>query len=47
MEKFMPLCKIKYNKYKQKKSLWISYGILKLMKYRDKLYKNLNCMSKI
>ena len=46
MEKFMPLCKIKYNKYKHKKSLWISYGILKSIKYRDKLYKNLKCMSK-
>ena len=46
MEKFMPLCKIKYNKYKHKKSLWISYGIIKSIKYRDKLYRNLKCMSK-
>ena len=46
MDKFMPLCKIKYNKYKHKKSLWISYGILKSIKYRDKLYRNLKCMSK-
>ena len=42
----MPLCKIKYNKYKHKKSLWISYGIIKSIKYRDKLYRNLKCMSK-
>ena len=46
MDKFMPLCKIKYNKYKHKKSLWISYVILKSIKYRDKLYRNLKCMSK-
>ena len=42
----MPLCKIKYNKYKHKKSLWISDGIIKSIKYRDKLYRNLKCMSK-
>ena len=36
---FMSLRKVKYNKYKHKKTKWISFGIIKSIKYRDNLYK--------
>ena len=39
INKFMPLKKQKYNKYKFKQNEWIIFGILKSIKYRDKLYK--------
>ena len=32
---------VKFNKYKHKKSKWITYGILKSIRFRDKLYKKL------
>ena len=32
---------VKFNKYKHKKSSWITQGLLKSIKYRDKLYKRL------
>ena len=32
---------IKFNKYKHKKSKWITYGILKSIRFRDNLYKKL------
>ena len=35
----MPLKNIKFNRYKHKKSGWITDGILISLKYRDKLYK--------
>ena len=35
----MPLRKVKYNKHKHKKTKWISFGIIKSIKYRDNLYK--------
>ena len=32
-------CKlVKFNKYKHKKSTWITQGLLKSIRYRDKLY---------
>ena len=35
-------CKlVKFNKYKHKKSTWITQGLLKSIRYRDKLYKKL------
>ena len=30
---------VKFNKHKHKKSNWFTYGVLKSIKYRDKLYK--------
>ena len=36
----IPFKLVKYNKYKHKKSKWITPGILKSIKYRDKLYKS-------
>ncbi len=32
---------VKYNKYKHKKSKWITSGIIKPIQYRDNLYKKL------
>ena len=32
---------VKFNKYKHKKSSWITQGLLKSIRYRDKLYKKL------
>jgi hypothetical protein len=36
---------VKYNKYKQKKCIWITYGILKSIRYRDRLYIKLKSTS--
>ena len=40
LDKLIPLKVIKLNKYKHKKSEWITEGILVSIKSRDKLYKN-------
>ena len=32
---------VKFNKYKHNKSKWITYGILKSIRFRDNLYKKL------
>ena len=32
---------VKFNKYKHKKSIWITQGLLASMRYRNKLYKQL------
>ena len=37
----MPVKHIKFNKYKHKKTKWITYGIIKSIKTRDTLYKEL------
>ena len=37
----MPTKLVKFNKYKHKKSMWITQGILRSIQYRDKLYKKL------
>ncbi len=37
----MPSKFVKYDKYKHKKSKWITSGIIKSIKYRDNLYKEL------
>ena len=37
----MPSKWVKFNKYKYKKSSWITQGLLKSIKYRDKLYKRI------
>ena len=39
--KHMPSKWVKFNKYKHKKSSWITQGFLKSIKYVDKLYKRL------
>ena len=42
-EKHLPVKTKKFNKYKHKRSPWITQGILRSIKYRDNLYKNLKC----
>ena len=39
--KHMPCKFVKFNKYKHKQSAWITLGLLKSIRYRDKLYKQL------
>ena len=39
--KHMPSKWVKFNKYKHKKSSWITQGLLKSIKFRDNLYKRL------
>ena len=39
--KHMPCKLVKFNKYKHKKSAWITLGLLKSIRYRDKVYKQL------
>ena len=39
--KLMPCKLVKFNKYKHKKSTWITQGLLKSIRYRDKLDKQL------
>ena len=38
-DKHLPVRKIKFNKYKHKKNNWITRGILKSIKTKNKLYK--------
>ncbi len=37
--KHMPQKIVKFNKYKHKKSKWITYGIIKSIQTRDNMYK--------
>ncbi len=37
----MPTKSIKYNKYKHKKSKWVTFGIFKSIHFRDNVYKTL------
>ena len=39
--KHMPYKLVTFNKYKHKNSLWITNGILKSIKYRDNLHKQI------
>jgi hypothetical protein len=39
MDECLPMRKVKYNKYKHKKSKWITHGIINSIKYKDRLYK--------
>jgi exonuclease III len=41
MDEFLPCKTIKIKKYRHKKSPWITFGIIKSLKARDKLYKNM------
>ncbi len=38
-DKHIPTKLIKYNKYKHKKSKWVTFGIIKSIQFRDNLYK--------
>ena len=40
-QKHFPCKSVRFQKYKHKKEKWITMGILKSIKYRDKLYSNL------
>ena len=44
IEESIPSKKVRFNKYKHRKSPWITNSILKSIKYRDNLYKNLKVM---
>ena len=37
----MPNKLVKFNRYKHKKSTWITHGLLTSIRYRDKMYKQL------
>ena len=41
MDIFFPVKVVRYNKYKNRKTPWITKGIIKSIKYRDKLYTQL------
>ena len=41
MDRYMPMKKIRLNKYKHKKTEWITNGILKSIKFKDNLYKRM------
>ena len=41
LDKHMPIKVVKANKYKHKKNSWITQGIMRSIKFRDKLYKKL------
>ena len=40
-DKHMQTELVKFNKYKHKKSMWITQGILRSIQYREQLYKQL------
>ena len=43
MDKIMPLKRLKFKKYKHKKQPWITNGILKSIKYKDRSLKLTPC----
>ena len=42
LNKFLPIREVRFDKYKHKKCPWITSGIIRSIKYRDKLYKKLH-----
>ena len=44
--KHLPWKLVKFNKYRHKNNRWITHGVIKSIKYRDKLYRNLKNASK-
>ena len=42
----LPWKLVKFNKYRHKNNWWITHGVIKSIKYRDKLYRNLKNASK-
>ena len=45
LQAHFPLRLVKFNKYKHKKNKWITVGILKSIRYKDKLYLKLKSLS--
>ena len=45
LQAHFPLTLVKFNKYKHKKNKWITVGILKSIRYKDKLYLKLKSLS--
>ena len=43
----MPLKTVKFAKYRHKKETWITSGILKSIRYKDKLYKQLEMTNQL
>ena len=43
----LPTKVVKFNKYKHKKNKWITFGIIKSIKERDKLHKNLKSTDRL
>ena len=41
IDKHMPLKTVKFNKYRHKKETWITGGILKSIRFKDTLYRQL------
>ena len=41
--KHLPYRMVKFDKYKHKGNKWITHGILRSIKHRDELYKELSC----
>jgi hypothetical protein len=41
LKKYLPIKVVKYHKHKHKKSKWITQGIIRSIKYRDRLYADL------
>ena len=41
LNKHLPVKLVRYNKYKHKNSKWITAGIMRSIKFRDKLYAKL------
>ena len=41
IDKHMPMKTVKFDKYRHKKETWITSGILKSIRYKDKLYRQL------
>ena len=42
--KYLPVKKQKYHKYRHKNSFWITTGLMKSIKYRDKLYRSMKLL---
>ena len=44
--KHLPYRYVKFDKYRHKGNKWITHGIIKSIKHRDKLYKELSCTNR-
>ena len=42
--KYLPVKKQKYHKYRHKNSFWITTGLMKSIQYRDKLYRSMKLL---
>jgi len=41
-DKHLPIKYVKFNRHKHKKAKWITKGLIKSIKYRDRLYRDLH-----